>query len=315
MSERKKRFLTNVELSGLVDDTAKEIAKSFDEKDLIPLQPGKFGIPPGLVRTYLTERGVDYSFRVLANINLKGGVGKTTSAVSIAARASQYGFKTCVLDLDSQGSASLAFDKLPDDDDPIFIDIWQKPGEEAMDAVREIEDGLHIIPSSLDNGLLDVNLMNPVSQKNAVNGVCNVLEDNGFDLAVIDCPPSLGAAVISTICAADTILIPVCNDRFSFKGLELTMGEISSICETFNLEEPEMRILYTKYDKRIGITKEAHGRLKENYGEYLLPVTIGTSSEFSKSLEKKETIFSSGRKNAAKEAYDRCARYLLEFKS
>lgn len=311
MISNNKYIVTTFELGNLVGQTEDKVAKAFKNEELISLSRKRIGVPAHLVKEYLMESGVDYSFKVIANINMRGGIGKTTTAITAATRATQYGFKTCILDLDPQASSSLAFDKIPADEDPIFYDIWKNPSDMLMASLRIIEDNLYILPSSLENGLLDSSLVNPASQKNAVHGVCEELKAEGFDLVMIDCPPSLGTAVISAVCAAEILVIPVCSDAFSIKGLELTLNEISSICETFNLERPTIRILYTKFDRRVKMSIDALDRLSSSYRDYLIPSVIRTSTEFSKALEKKETVFASTRKSAAKDDYDMCVRYLL----
>ncbi|RLC13473.1 MAG: hypothetical protein DRI57_16125, partial [Deltaproteobacteria bacterium] len=143
-------IISTAEFSQCTRQTVKGLSSFFGKQELIPLPGGKVGIPSQLARMYLSlKEGVDYSFRVLAHINLKGGVGKTTSTISFATRAVQYGFKTCILDMDSQGSASLAFDMVPEDDDPIFCDVWQNPGEMLMGSLKMIQKNLYILPSSL----------------------------------------------------------------------------------------------------------------------------------------------------------------------
>jgi chromosome partitioning protein len=312
---RQKYISTTLELSKLTAQPPKEVKKSFPPEQLVSLPGNRLGVPSSQVRQYLSDNGIDYAARVIVFANMKGGVGKTTSAVSIATRAVQYGFKTCILDMDSQGSASFAFDLMPSDDDPIFCDIWQNPENMVMGALKEIDEGLYLLPSSLDNGLLDLNLINPASQKNAVANVCQTLKHNGFDLIIVDCPPSLGTAVISSVCAADTLIIPVCSDAFSIKGLELVLSETQSICATFNLDMPRIEILYTKFDKRTGLSKKVFLQLSRQYQNSLFSRPIRTSTEFSKALGKNETIFASLKKSNAKEDYDYFARHLLGLNS
>ncbi len=216
-------LMTAEELGLLTRQTVTTVLQAFPADQRVTLFPGAVALPPHVVRPYLKARGVSYAPRVIAHINLKGGTGKTTSVISAATRAAQYGFNTCILNMDSQASASLAFNMLLNDDDPIFCDVWQRPHEMVMEAVQQIDESLWILPSSLENGLLDVQLINPASQKHAVRGVCEELRHHDIDLILLDCPPSLGTAVIPTICAADTIVIPVCGDAFSRKGLELTI--------------------------------------------------------------------------------------------
>jgi chromosome partitioning protein len=307
-----KYLLTVDGLARLSGANASEVRRFFTAEQLIPLGGNKKGVSPAAVRQYLARAGFAFTFKVIAHINMRGGIGKTTSTITAATRACQYGFKTCIIDLDPQGSSSLALDQMPGEEDPIFYDVWQNPQELTMGSIRKIQEHLHILPSSLENALLDASLINPSSQKRAVRGVCDVLNTNGFDTVFIDCPPSLGIAVISTICAADIIVIPVHSDAFSFKGLELTLKEIAAICETFGLRRPLIRILYTKFDRREKIAAGGLQRLTSEYGAYFIPKVIRTSTDFSHGLSHRETIFASFKKSQAKEDYDYYVRHILD---
>ncbi|MEI6205654.1 MAG: ParA family protein [Desulfuromonadales bacterium] len=304
-------LLTTRELAMKCGAGTGELERLFRPDELERINAATTGITPQGVRRFLEEKGVSYRFRVIAHTTMRGGIGKTTSTVSTAVRAAQFGFKTCVLDLDPQGSSSMALGAVPADDEPIFLDIWKQPEELLADALVKLGGHLSILPSSLENALLDASLLNPGSQKKAVRGVCEQLRLLGFDTVIIDCPPSLGIAVISAICAAGTVVIPVGSDAFSLKGLDLTLGEISSICDTFGLPHPAVRILYTRYDQRETVSRNALVSIRERYPHVPLTV-IATSSEFSKVLAAGGTIFSRYGKSGAREDYDRYVAELLE---
>lgn len=269
-------------------------------------------LDPAAVRRFFRERGTSYHERTISFINLRGGVGKTTGAVSLATRASQYGFTACLVDLDSQASATMNLDRIPAEDEPVFYDIWQHPEEMVMGSISRINDRLYILPSSLENGMLDSAMVNPKSQKKGVSEVVGELQRNGMELTVIDAPPSLGAAVISSICASDEIVIPVGSDPFSIKGLEITLQEIEAICDTFRTEVPEMHILYTHHDRRVNMSKSTLEHLRENYSDRLVNRPIRTSTEFSKALDERRSVFGVRRKSTAREDYDFFTRYLLQ---
>lgn len=288
MSSEPSYTLTVDELARALNREYGSVLADLDAESLVRLPSGKWGLPPVGVRDYLGGIGTRYSFQVVAQINLKGGTGKTTTTISAATRATQYGYQTCVIDMDAQANATLAFNRVPDEDDPVFCDIWQHPTEMVLGTIRPVSEFLYILPSSLENSLLDVSLVNPGSQKKAVRGVCDVLRQNGFDLALIDCPPSLGTAVISAICAADTIVIPVCCDEFSLKGLEFTLNEIDSICDAFQLDKPDIHILFTQVDKRLRISDIAIQRISSLYPDYLIPFPIRICSLFPRCSRKRE---------------------------
>ncbi len=303
--------LTTQELAYICGCKPQTLVKSFNKSELYHLPGGKLGIPPLLVRAYLQARGVDYSFMTLAHVNMRGGVAKTTSTIALATRAAQYGFKTCILDLDSLGSASLAFDGVPMANDLIFHDIWRDPKQHLPAALKRIDEFLYLLPSSLDNGVLDTELREPQHQRDAVYNVCQALRQSGFDVVVIDCPPALSAVVISTICAADGIVIPVAGDAFSFSGLEATLHEINTICQTFTLELPDVRVLPIRYQEHEKVSAHALEKLREDYAEYLLPVQVRSSTLFDQTLEMRQSVFANVRKSTAREDYDQYVCHLL----
>jgi len=311
---KSRRYLLSAEeLAGVAGEKA---LSKISSEEFVSLPGGRKGVLPLAVRRTLEAKGTDYSFRVVAHINLRGGVGKTTCAVTAATRAAQYGFKTCVMDLDMQASASLSFGVVLEESEPVFCDVWQAPADRLQSSLRKVDEGLYLLPSSLENGLADSMLSaSPAHQKKAARVVCDQLEAEEFDLVFIDCPPSLGVMVVSAVCAADIIVIPIWSDACSYRGLKLALQEISSIRETFGLPAPEIRILFTRCDARESLSNETIRKMKEEYPEYFCPAIIRTSTEFAKTLERSETVFASHRKTTAREDYDSYVRDLLNIKT
>lgn len=249
--------------------------------------------------------------RIIAHVNLRGGIGKTTSSINLAVRLSQYGRKTALIDLDPQASATLALRGSVDEDDLIFLDVWQK-SHALADAVDVLHEGLLLLPSSLGNGLLDVNLNNPRHQKTAVSTICNnMFNELDTDCIVIDCPPALGAAVISTICAVTDLVIPVMGDPFSVRGLQLTLDEIDSICETFGLQKPAVHILFNRMDRREKLIVDTYEKLQDEYNDLLVPFPIRTSSKIDRTYATGDTLFSNHTRSKAYKDFDAYTRYLI----
>lgn len=308
-----KYLLTLNELSELSGKTMNELRAFFSASELHEINRQRTGVLPEAVKRFMSKKRLQYTFRAIAHINLRGGIGKTSSAVTLATRAAQYGFKTCILDLDPQASASFTFEAVDEHQpDIIFYDGWQKPKEMLLPALKEIQPGLSILPSALENAMLDSSLMNPTNLKKAVKNTVETLKNDGYDLVVIDCSPSLGAGTISAICGSSDVVIPVWGDYFSMKGLELTMQEINSITETFSIDKPDIHILFTKFDKREKMNTSSMQRLKENYPNNLLSTYIRVSSDISKAFETHQTIFANHQKSVAKEDYDAYVQKLLK---
>lgn len=307
-----KYALSPTELAELVKKNRPAVSMHFRDKT-VPMGGKRTGIKPTDINQFLKKRGVDYGFKVISHLNLRGGCGKTTAAVSLATRAKQYGHKVCILDLDSQASATLTFGIIAKPDQPVFIDVYDDP-QKVKKALIEIEPCLSILPSSLNNGILDSFFSNkPKLIKTAVKSACDELKSMGFTLIIIDCSPSLSGSVISTICASDIIVIPVGSDVFSRRGLELTVHEVKNICETFSLPIPKLKILFSKYDGRENISIQALTEITHDkvFSKFLLPCFIRTSSELPKAAKNGETIFANYKRSSAREDYDMYARVIL----
>ncbi len=304
-------LISQEDLAWECSQSSMALQQYLSPEDLMPLPGGRSGIDPLAARRILQKFGRGFAFRTMAFANLKGGIGKTTSALALATRAASLGYRTAILDLDPQASASLALGVEAAAEDPIFYDIWSKPADFIPSALYEIQPGLSLLPSSLENSLLDSALAHPSLQKNAVREVCTVLRGHQYDLVVLDCPPSLGAATISALSACHHLIIPLGPDAFSFKGLELTLAELKAIGDTFNLSAPEKTILFTRYDQRETVSRTALERLEKHYAEWLAPRPVRNSSLCSKVLEERKTIFSGFRQSPVREDYAHFARAVL----
>jgi chromosome partitioning protein len=292
--------------------SVQKLSARIEPEEWLQRPGGRAGVHPAAARRLMQASGKRFPFRVIAFANLKGGIGKTTSALALATRAASLGYRTCVVDLDPQASATLALGVETAENDAIFLDLWSKPAEHLPAALYEIQPGLMLLPSSLENSLLDSSLANPTQQKNAVRETATALRELDVDLVVIDCAPSLGAGTISALSAAHHLVIPLGADAFSFKGLSLTLAELSAIADTFNLSMPKRSVLLTRYDQRETLSRQALERLQREYRNMLAPRPVRTSSLFGKVLEERQTVFAGFRQHPAREDYEAVIRSWLE---
>ncbi|MCH8566693.1 MAG: ParA family protein [Balneolales bacterium] len=303
--------LSNRELSKLV-----KRSKSSEEFRTLKLPDGykltlNGKIPPLLMREMLEKAGMRFPFKTIAHLNMRGGIGKTTATVSLGARASQYGFKTCIVDLDPQASATYSLCQ-PSDDQLVTADIWESDDPVPDEALIKLSETLDLLPSSLDNSVLEDEWNNPEIQKTAVVRLINRLKQRGYDLILFDAPPSLNCIVISIIAAVRIVVVPVWSDPFSLRGLGLIFQEAQQISRAFKLSPPDLFVLYAKYDGRLNITRQVYREIDEKYPGRMLNTIIRTSTEFSKAAMNGKSVFKRGVSNPATQDYDAYTRELLK---
>lgn len=244
--------------------------------------------------------------------NLKGGVGKTHLSFATAIRLSLYGARVGVIDLDQQGNFTHACG-INAEDKPILIDIM-RDNLNIADHMVNVMDGLDILPSRIDNAVLDnVFAVNNLPVDREIKKRVARLKDK-YDFIFIDCPPSLGATVSSASLAADYIVVPVDPERFSLLGLNVTLRELQENIAKRYEANLNIKIVFNKYDGRTVLSHQVLTSLvkDEDYNQRLFKTFIRTSQDLPNSVAKSRSVFDSLRASTAKEDIDLLAREFIE---
>ncbi len=310
MNQDLKYALSKRELKRMIEkDPARfKNATSLDAS----IQESGSHISPEVVKKIFRQLGIKYApVKSIAHLNMRGGIGKTTASLNLATRAVQYGFKTCLVDLDPQASATYALFPGMTNEHLVTADIWENPSELLNQSLVEVSWNLFLLPSSLDNSILDDEWDSPEIQQKAVKNVLDELKKQDFDLIVVDAAPSLSSTVISIIAAIDHIVVPVYSDPFSVRGLEILLNESEEIAAAFKRQAPDVSILFAQYDSRLKLSESVYKSLKKSYPKRLLKSRIRTSTEFSKAIHNQESVFRRNLKHVASVDYDQYVRELL----
>ena len=244
--------------------------------------------------------------------NIKGGVGKTEMTFSLAIRANLYGARVLCIDLDLQGNLTKGCFKVNPKNKPIMLDVIKDdlPIEET---IVNILPGLDLIPSDLDNGILDNTLMIGRFPLDKVyrQPIKDLLKN--YDVILIDCPPALTASVTAAALTADEIIAPVTPDEHSMSGLNLLCGEIKTIEKKFKVKIP-IRIVFNKFDIRNNLSHEKLDYLRnaQEYKEKLYLSYIRTAQDFPNAIEFGQTIFDVFKETSAKQDIDLLTKEILQ---
>lgn len=257
-------------------------------------------------RRVMTERGFQYKQQVVSLQMLKGGVAKTTTAMNIGLRANMYGTRVLLVDLDQQANLSFAFG-IEDPNALVWVDVIE--GKTPIEnTIRKVSPTLHIIPSNLNNSMLDRILLN--GKRNVATGVSQYLSPirDRYDLIILDTAPNLSAINTAASCASETVILPVNPDKFSFAGLTKTLDDLGKIKSEFG-GSFEPKILFTKFDGRETSSHELLKMCMVNFGSQMMKTFIRTSTEVKNTIRTGKTIFE--HKSNAKDDYDLVTRELI----
>ncbi|NVO55925.1 ParA family protein [Rhodobacteraceae bacterium B1Z28] len=212
--------------------------------------------------------------RIIAVANQKGGVGKTTTAINLAAGLAEAGCKVLVVDLDPQGNASTGLG-VEDRDWTTYDLILDDAPLEAVVQESEI-DGLFVVPATVDLSSADIELISNEKRSYLLHDALRqtAIDQYNLDFVLIDCPPSLNLLTVNAMVAAHSVLVPLQSEFFALEGLSQLMLTIREVRQTAN---PELRIegvVLTMYDNRNNLSRQVEKDARDNLGEMVFKTKI-----------------------------------------
>jgi len=211
--------------------------------------------------------------RIIAVANQKGGVGKTTTSVNLAASLANYRSKVLLVDLDPQGNATMGsgVDKHELDLSACESIMGECHVNEAK--VFSEQAGYDVLPSNSDLTAAEVGLMNATMKEKRLKLALGQVADN-YDYIIIDCPPSLNMLTLNALVAADGVLIPIQTEYYALEGLSALLRTIEQIQQHMNPELKVDGILRTMHDLRNNLANQVSKQLTEHFGELVFTTII-----------------------------------------
>lgn len=208
---------------------------------------------------------------VIAILNQKGGVGKTTTAINVAAYLAKAGKSVLIVDFDPQGNATsgLGIDK-HNLENTVYDVLFKKIGAEH--AVQETNvEGLYVLPANPNLAAAEVELVNEFQREQALN---NALANLSYDVVLIDCPPSLGLLTINALTASDHLLIPVQAEYYALEGLSQLLTVVQRVRAGLNPRLNLMGVVVTMFDSRTSLSDQVYSELTKHFGDKVLKTII-----------------------------------------
>lgn len=211
--------------------------------------------------------------RVIAVTNQKGGVGKTTTCVNLAASLAATKRRVLLVDMDPQGNATMGSGVDKNELELSGYDVLTKRASVAEVTFLAEASGFNILPANGDLTAAEVELMNEIGREHRLRLALNTVRDN-YDYILIDCPPSLSLLTVNALSAADSVLIPMQCEYYALEGLAALMNTVEQIQETVNPNLQVEGILRTMYDPRNSLTLDVSGQLSEYFGDKVYRAVI-----------------------------------------
>ena len=249
--------------------------------------------------------------KIIAVVNQKGGVGKTTSTVNLAASVALKGQKVLLMDIDPQGNATsgLGVNKRELETSSYDVIVNALPIEKA---IRKTEfENLWVLPSNMNLAGAELELVDMKHHESKIkNAVAPIKAD--FDFIFLDCPPSLGLITLNALCAADTVLVPIQCEYYALEGLSQLMSTIRQVKRLYNPHIEMEGVLLTMYDGRLNLTQQVVGELKRFFPKKVYATAIPRNVKLSEAPSYGLPIHYYDKNSKGAAAYDALADEFLK---
>jgi chromosome partitioning protein len=249
--------------------------------------------------------------KIFAIANQKGGVGKTTTTLNLAAAIAEVGFKVLVMDLDPQGNASTGLGSHADGREFTTYDVLVGTHVDPQFIQKTELENIDLVPSTTDLSSADIELAAAKNRSKMLRNVLSNSDLTSYDYVLLDCPPSLNVLTVNALIAAHALIIPLQSEFFALEGLSQLL---MSVREVRDLGNPDLRIegvVLTMYDARNRLSLQVEEDARENLGELVFKTVIPRNVRISEAPSFAMPVLSYDSRSKGAEAYRALAQEIL----
>lgn len=248
--------------------------------------------------------------KILAIINQKGGVGKSTTAVNLSAALGSMGKEVLLVDLDPQGNATSGYgiDKRALDGCVYDVLLGEAPAEDVI--LSCVAEGVDILPSTINLAGAEVELVNEMARENRLKSALGGLRGR-YDYILIDCPPSLGLLTINALVAADKLLVPIQCEFYALEGVTKLLDSMKRVKNMLNPSLDIFGIVLTMYDSRTNLANQVVNEVRSFFGDAVFETLIPRTVKLSEAPSYGQSILEYASDNKGALAYNDLAKEVI----
>ena len=210
--------------------------------------------------------------RIIAIANQKGGVGKTTTAVNLAAALARTPKRVLLIDLDPQGNATMGSGVDKRELENSITDVLLGEAQ-AVDAIVRCEDGYDLLPGNIDLTAAEIRLMDEAGREARLKQAIETVR-GGYDFVIVDCPPSLSLLTLNALNASDSVLVPMQCEYYALEGLSALLDTIEALKGRLNPQLEIEGVLRTMFDVRNNLANAVSAELTNHFGELVFRTIV-----------------------------------------